>query len=327
AALADVSVATVSYVLNGRSDRRVGEATRQRVLEAAAQLSYAPNHAARSLKQRRTERICLVVGSIGVPIYDKLTEDLHAVADETGYGVLTMVVNSGDRARKAIDSLHQGIADAALIATTPQLFAELSLDTLARSGFPLMVVGNHCEPDGFDVMRAPETAACAQALDHLVAGGKRRIAFIGHRGDFESGARSERLDSYRSAVRRHGLPGDPDLAVDGADGRVSGYRAAERLLKLPQPPDAVFVASDRAAISAIWAARDAGLRVPQDVAVVGAGNIPEGQISNPPLTTVGLNSPDYTPAARLLFERLRSQDSPPGRTLTAPWTFIRRGSA
>ncbi|HZE40645.1 MAG TPA: LacI family DNA-binding transcriptional regulator [Stackebrandtia sp.] len=327
AALAGVSVATVSYVLNGRRDRRVGDATRQRVLDAAASLNYAPNQSARDLRRRRTQRVCLVVGSIGVPTYDKLAEDLHAVADAAEYGVVTMVAGDADRARKAIESLRQGIADGALIATGDRVLAELSLESLAASAFPLVVLGNHVEASGFDVSRFPETAACERALRHLVDSGRRRIAFVGHRGDFDGTYRSERYGAYRSAVARHGLDADESLVVAGADDRVEGYRAVKALLALSAPPDAVFVASDRAAISAIWAARDAGLSVPRDLAVVGSGNLPDGLITNPPLTTVGPSRLDYSPAVRMLFSRIASGQQLPGRTITTDWTFIRRGSA
>lgn len=326
AALAGVSVATVSYVLNGKSERRVGAETRERVLAAAAELNYAPDQSARNLRRQRTERVCLLIGSIGVPTYDKLTKDLHAAADTVNYGVITMVVNSEARAERAIQLLHQRIADGAYIATADRLLGAPALDALGRSGFPLVVTSNNFEPNGFDVIRTPEGPACAEALDHLVATGHRRIAFVGHQHEVEQ-IRGERLAAYRASVERHDLDRDPNLVVTGADDRVSGYRAFTSLFALPHPPDAVFAASDRAAISGIWAARDLGLRVPEDVAIVGTGNLADGLVAKPTLTTVGSVRLDYTKAVDLLFERVLSDKPIPGRELTNRWAFIRRESA
>ncbi|HEY6739986.1 MAG TPA: LacI family DNA-binding transcriptional regulator [Actinopolymorphaceae bacterium] len=334
AALAGVSVATVSYVVNGRDARRVGPETRERVLAAARELGYAPNTSARGLRRRRTERIALVVGAIGVPANDQLARDLHAAADEYGYGVITMVVDSRARADKAFELLRQHIADGAVVAAPESYLDPDALAALTRGGLPLVVLDNrlaeeHADPveaRPFDVVRTPEKSACTDAFDHLIRSGRRRIAYIGHRHDFAPGARSGRYAAYLAAHDRHGLERDRRLAVSGADDRVTGYRAAADLLRLPEPPDAIFASSDRAAISAIWAARDAELSVPRDVAVVGVGNLEEGLVTRPTLSTVGQTLLDYSGVAELLFDRIFAKEPPPGRELTLPWSFIRRES-
>lgn len=327
AALAGVSVATVSYVLNGKSERRVGADTRERVLAAAAELNYAPNQSARSLRRQRTQRVCLVIGSIGVPTYDLLSRDVHAAADEADYGVITMVVDSTARATRAIELLHQRIADGAVIATGEHILGPPALDPLARSGFPLVVRSNTIPPHGFDVVRAPERASCGEAMDHLFATGHRRIAFVGHRNEVEEVRDSERLGAYLDAHEQRGIEPDPRMIVTGADHRVDGYRAVSAMLASPDRPDAVFCASDRAGISGIWAARDLGLRVPEDVAIVGVGNIQDGLVAKPTLTTVGPTQADFTQVAELLFERVLAEDVLPGREITTPWAFFRRESA
>ena len=112
----------------------------------------------------------------------------------------------------------------------------------------------------------------------------------------------------------------------GATTRQYAYQSVLELLRLPEPPSAIFAASDIAAISSIWAIQSAGLRIPQDVAVIGIGNIPEGEITHPPLTTVGLLDPHFTIAADLLFSRLAD---PPleGRVHVLQWQLILRASA
>jgi DNA-binding LacI/PurR family transcriptional regulator len=322
AALARVSVATVSYVLNGK-EGRVGEDTRLRVLAAAEELGYVPSSAARSLRLRRTERVCLVIGSIGVPAYDQLARDLSDVADEAGYGVMTIVVDSPARAAKTVDLLRQHVADGAVIAPSVTYLTEDQLHALA--GLPLVVMSNAVAPRGFDVVRTTEKRACAEALDHLAATGRRRVAFLGQEQDLDRTLASERRDAYLEAAARHGWDTAP--MVPGADDRVAAYHAVERLLTLPNRPDAIFAASDRAAISAILALRDAGLSIPDDVAVVGVGNLAEGRITRPALTTVGPPAMDFHDVARLLFDRVLADDTPAARTVVADWAFIRRGSA
>lgn len=321
AALAGVSVATVSYVLTGRATK-VGAETRQRVLDAARQLDYAPNQSARSLRRRKTERVCLVVGSIGVPAYDQLARELHERADAEGHGVLTIVVDSAQRAAQALELLHQRIADGAVIASSVPFLDAGALGALARSGLPLVVMSNDLRPDGFDVVRAPELPACGEAVEHLFATGRKRVAFVGQQRDLAT--RSERLRAYEGAIDRHGAK---RTVVDGADDRVAAYRAVENLLQQKSKPDAIFAASDRAAISAIWAARDAGLDVPTDLAVVGVGNLEDGLITKPPLSTVGPPHLDFSATTSMLFERLAATEQPPGREVTTPWSFIRRESA
>jgi LacI family transcriptional regulator len=327
AALAGVSVATVSYVMNGRDDRRVSTETRDRVLAAAQQLAYAPNQSARSLRRQRTERVVLVVGSIGVPAYDELAIDLHAAADDAGYGVLTLVVDTPDRAHKAVDLLRQRIADGAVIASSVPHLQEDTLAGLARGGLPLVVMSNQVRPDGFDVVRAPERQACGDALDHLFRSGRRRVAFIGHAHEAAEGASSERRAAYVDALDRHGVPASAQIIVPGADSRVAGYRAVAGLLARPDRPDAIFAASDRAAISAIRAVVDAGLDVPRDVAVIGVGNLEEGVVTRPTLSTVGPAAQDYALVARLLFDRVLRDTPLPGRERVTPWSFIHRDSA
>ncbi|MEU6785548.1 LacI family DNA-binding transcriptional regulator [Nonomuraea angiospora] len=325
AELANVSVATVSYVLSGR-DRPVAAETRQRVLEAARQLGYTPNQAARSLRKRRTQRICLVLSSLGgVPSDERLATDLHEMADARGYSVVTLAVYSEARAKAAVDVLRGGVADGALINLVGDHLTRDLVTGLAGAGLPMVVLSNEDGLEGCDVVRTPETEACAEAVEHLLAQGRRRIAFLAHRHELHREQPAGRLLGYTTALDRHGV--SERIITTGADDRVAAYQTAAELLRSPDRPDAIFAASDRAAISAIWAARDAGLSVPGDVAIVGAGNIDEGLISNPQLSTVGPLRHDYTDVARLLFDRLQAEEQPPAREIVRSWTFLRRGSS
>ncbi|MEU7740763.1 LacI family DNA-binding transcriptional regulator [Nonomuraea sp. NPDC049158] len=325
AELAQVSVATVSYVLSGR-DRPVAAETRQRVLDAARQLGYTPDQAARSLRKRRTQRVCLVQGSLGgVPTDERLARDLHEMADVHGYSVITLAVYSEARARAAADVLRSGIADGALVNLAGEHLTHDLLAEIAAGGLPMVVVRNESVPDGCDVVRTPETEVSAEAVEHLLAEGRTRVAFMAHRHELYRDHPTGRLLGYTTALDRHGV--DRRIIVSGADDRVAAYHSATELLRSSDRPDAIFAASDRAAISVLSAARDIGLSVPGDVAVIGVGNIDEGLISNPQLSTVGPLRHDYTDVVRLLFDRLQADEPLPAREVVRPWTFLRRGSS
>lgn len=324
AELAGVSVATVSYVLSGR-DRPVAAATRQRVLDAATALGYTPDQAARSLRRGRTQRVCLVQGSAGgVPADERLAKDLHEMADSHGYSVITLAVDSPARAQAATDLLRGRLADGALINVSGDHLTYDLLASVAATGLPLVVLRNERVPEGCDVVRTPESEAAAEAVSSLIEQGRHRIAFLAHRFELYRDQPLGRFLGYLEALERHGLSRN---VTPGADDRVSAYHAAAALLQRPDRPDAIFASSDRAAISALWAASAAGLRVPDDVAVIGVGNIDEGLITNPPLSTVGPLRHDFTEVVRLLFDRLKAEEPPPAREVIRTWTFVRRGSS
>lgn len=325
AARAGVSIATVSYVLNGRGDRRVGAATQERVRAAADELGYAPNESARSLRLRRTERVALVANHVGVPTIDQVTRDLHAAADEHGYGVITLIVDSPARAEKGLELLQQRFVDGALLFGPFGEIADDALLRLAATGMPLVAVSNTVPAEGLDVFRAPEYAATVEAITHLIETGRRRIAFIAHRHELGVERPTGRQAGYLDTLAEHRLSPDPTLIRPGAEDRVGAYHTARDLLDLERPPDAIFAASDRAAISTIWAARDAGRSVPTDLAVIGSGNIADGEITMPTLSTVGPPTHDYADLARLLFRRLH-EPTQSGTEIQRPWSFIRRGS-
>ncbi|WP_159623587.1 LacI family DNA-binding transcriptional regulator [Ruania rhizosphaerae] len=332
AAAAEVSVATVSYVMNGRTDRRIPEVTRDRVLAAAEELGYAPDRAARMLRRRSTEQICLVIGSFGVPVLDQLAASLHETGDRHGFGLITMVVNSPPSARRAIERLRERIADGVVIAGGLHHIGADGLQELARAGMPAVVLSNAMPADGFDVYCEPESEAMAEAVGHLWSSDRRRIAYLGHEREvaqYHAGLQvdSDRFAAFATALEGHGGRLDADLVVAGADSRAEGYRAVSALLSAPRPPDAIVAASSRSAVSTIWAARDQGLNAPHDLAVVGAGAIPEALVIRPTLSTIGPpGDSDFTDLATMLFDRITARDAGRWREIRRPWIYHRRGS-
>ena len=325
ARLAGVSQATVSYVVNGRRNgkARISDETRERVTAAMAELGYVPNDTARSLRRQRTDRVCVLVSRLGSPYVDAMVDDIQRAVAGHGFSTVIAVGGAPERERQVLEQLHRRLADGAIVDAPSVDTAALA--RLASANVAIVALSNHLEPDGFDVIRTTEAAACDEAMDHLLARGHRRIAFLRHAAD--PGVPDPRFDSYRRALAAAGLPLDEGLIRSGAASRHEAYGVASELLEREERPTAIFSSSDIGALSAIWAAEAAGLRVPDEVAVLGVGNIPEGAIARPPLTTVGPEAIDFAGVADLLLSRLAGQAPATGRVLVQPWSFIRRASA
>jgi DNA-binding LacI/PurR family transcriptional regulator len=325
ARLAGVSEATVSYVLDGRRGgaSRISRATRQQVLDAVEALGYRPNESARSLSRRRTERVCLVLPDLGVPYYDAIAKELQQAANHYNYSTVIATTGSAEQEKQVVDQLRRRLADGVLFIS-PHTLAENDIAFLVKAGVAVVVYSNHIMARDFDVVRTTEPEARQQAVAYLLAKGHRRIGLM---GDASTPAQNERLTAYRRIFQDCGLAVDPALVQSDVDSREKAYYSAQSLFQLKEPPTALLTTTDITAISALWAARDSGRRVPQDIAIVGIGNIAEGKITQPPLTTIGLTSLNFSDVFDLLFSRLRKETPPAGRLCLHHWQLILRGSA
>jgi DNA-binding LacI/PurR family transcriptional regulator len=327
ALVAGVSTATVSYVLSGRRDRRepVLPETRDRVLQAARELGYERNHAARSLRRRNTEFVAVVFRSPSNPWVERLSSQLHDRATAHGFSMIALPIEREVHARSALRVLRERYVDGAVVTSDCGLATE-DLEALAARGFRLVIFDDDLEPRGFDVLRQHKREACTDALEHLVDRGHRRIAYFGHGGLGDDAEEDVTYRTYREVLDRHGIPLDPSLVSGSADSRTQAYRATQALVRRPDPPTALFSASDRAAIAAISAARDANRDVPRDLAVIGVGNTDEGEILSPSLTSVGIPEFDFRPTVDRLFARIRGDATDDGVTLDARWRLFVRSS-
>jgi DNA-binding LacI/PurR family transcriptional regulator len=325
---AGVSTATVSYVLSGRRGgaKPPPPETRERVMRAVAETGYQLNHAGRSLRRQRTDVVALMYPAPSSPWSDRLAEQLQRAAAERGFAVVALPVTAGTAIGPVLRILQQRYIDGAvLLPDCPLDSAELV--ALANQGRSLVVFDDEFEPDGFDVVRQDRVHACRAAVERLVAAGHRRIAFLAH-ADEQGGVRADsvKLRSYRDGLAAHGIAVDPDLVRPVADFRSEAYAAVRDMLRRSDAPTALLSASDRAAIDGIWAARDLGVAVPDELAVIGIGNIPEGLMISPALTTVGAPVLDFSREVARLFARLDAAAPLPGEELSAPWELIVRAS-
>ena len=279
--LAGVSIATVSRVLNGRDD--VAPETREAVRQIIREHGYTANRSARGLSAGRTGLVGILVPMV-FPAYfagilagasEALTErDLPIALSPTG--------GEHDREVSVIDRLH-GLTDGALIILPEESGEEL--ERLQDNGYRFVVIDPLMPlAERIPSVSAAHTSGADQAMQHLLELGHRRIAHIaGPRGWV---ATEDRRRGYHAALAAAGILPDPALTVETTPEIAHGQDAAGHLLNLPDPPTAIFCFNDNNAIGAIQAARARGLRVPEDLSVVGFDDVEGATIVTPKLTTV-----------------------------------------
>lgn len=321
ARLAGVSVATVSRVISV-SDYPVRRETRQRVLDAAAELHFYPNELARGLFGERTNTIGVLVPDASNPYYPEILRGVERVAFDHRIAVIFCNVDHRiERQRYYLDVLMQRRVDG-LIGVGGDYDYRESSAALDRMGMHLVLIGRYDELD-YPTVEAPNTEGGVRATKHLVDLGHRRIAFI--TGSRTSLASSDRLDGYRSALEAAGVAVDDRLVAHGDYQEGSGHARTTELLRLPDPPTAIIAANDRMALGAMAAVWDLGRRVPDDVSVVGFDNIASSKYVRPSLTTV--ESPGHhagEEAMELMVGILRGDDVP--RRTVMPCELIVRQS-
>ncbi len=292
---AGVSVASVSRVLTGAGV--VAEPTRSRVLEAVEALSYVPHSGARSLSTNRTDVVGVILPDLFGEFFSELIRGMDVACREQGRHLI--VSSSHDDAADAAAAMRsmRGRVDG-LIVLSPHLESgELTRSLPDRLPVLLMSGGDH---QGQQPSIAVDNAAGARtAVEHLLALGRRRIAHVGGPGGNVEAR--QRRDGYCEAMSAAGC--DPILAY-GAFTQASGFSATADLLKSGPAPDAIFAANDAMAIGALLALQDAGLRCPDDVAVVGFDDVPVAALMRPALTTLNI---DIVGMGRRAVERIVAQ--------------------
>ena len=323
--LAHVSTATVSYVLNGTGT--ITEATRQRVLDAVAQLDYQPSYAARSLRGRgRTLGLALqaLPGRLADPALAELLAGFADTAAQCGYHLLLAAPSDGETEAELCMSLaRSGRVDGLLLLDTQTEDARAR--ALCEAGIPHVCAGpapSGCESS---CVAVDGRAAAALAVNHLLAQGHRQIGLIQLPSEL---ADSEpRYLGYADALVAAGLPIDPQLIVEAGRAEEDGYQAMSELLGLPQAPGAVLACSDELAFGAMHALYDAGLEVGADVSLIGFDDLPLAAHAHPPLTT--LRQPRRAIGERLaalVIAAIEDRSRPPERVTLSARLIVRRST-
>ena len=325
-----VSTATVSAVVNGAG--WVSADTRARVQQAVDAMSYRPNRLARGLKLRQGDAVGVIVSDLANPFFTQVARCLSDALRQDGRDAFLCDADHrfdvGDRSfRMLLDRQVEGIV---LIGdTVPE-------DTLRQHRrrlhhVPVVAIERDYQVDGVSCLLVDSEEGGYVATRHLIEQGFRRIAFIGgpHEGAGSTTyGRLGRLAGYHRALREADRPADPALIVEGNFRHAGGCTAMLRLLALDRPPDAVFAANDLTALGALHAAQQTGLRVPDDLAIVGYDDIPFAADAHPGLTTMAMPKRALgTAAAEQLREHLRAGGAyEPVRAVFSA-TLVPRGSS
>ncbi len=318
---AGVSVPTVSRVLNGRSD--VSPQTRERVEAILREYGYRR----RATRNRMPAGLIdLVFNDLDSPWAVEIIRGVEEVAHSTGIGtVVSAIHDRPDSVRQWLQNLRARATDGVIFVTsdvTPPLHAELR-----RLNIPLAIV----DPAGVPVIDVPTIGATnwaggLSATEHLLSLGHRRIGFIA--GPKRLLCSRARLDGYGAGLAAAGLKIDPELIQQGDFYHESGCAGADALLRLSRPPTAIFASSDQMAFGAYEAVRRRGLRVPDDISVVGFDDLPESRWTSPPLTTVRQPLAEMgLLAARTVLRMARGENIETPRVELATELVIRDSSA
>ena len=318
-----VSITTVSKALNNHRD--IGQATRDRVLAKVAELGYQPNAVARSLSTKRTHTLGVLIPDLMHSFFVEIVAGIEQVASSRRYGLFLCSSNEdAKKERLELELLRQRQMDGVVLASAN---AAGNTDLLQRFGRSLVMIDRDDHPDvKCDRVLTDDVMVGRLATEHLIAQRRRAIAHIAGPHIVHAKRRTE---GYRAALRDSGRQALPRHIVQGGFMETDGYRAMTRLLDADPKIDAVFAANDPVAIGAMKAIWAAGRHVPDDLAVVGVGDIAHGDLLRVSLSTVSWSRDEQgRRAAELILDRIESSDDarPPQRVVIPPHLVVRSSS-
>jgi DNA-binding LacI/PurR family transcriptional regulator len=297
---AGVSVKTVSNVINDFPF--VSAATRAKVRQALEELDYRPNLSARLLRGGRTGVVALAVPEISAPYFAELAAQFVQYAKAHGWTLLIdETQGERDSERVVLEGIKSHLVDGLIVSPLALTAKDIGA---RRDRTPLVLLGERLAHAPVDHVSIDNVAGAREATAHLLSLGRRRVAAIGSQPRVTGGTAALRLRGYRAALRAARTRYEPTLVVPATSyHRADGHAAMSALLDLPQPPDAVFCFNDLLAIGALRALNERGLRVPDDVAVIGFDGIEDGEFHTPALSTIRPDKAEIARLALALLER------------------------
>jgi len=321
-----LSPSTVSRALRNHPD--ISEETKKRVMAAATAANYQPNLIAQSLQNRRSNIIGVVVPEIRNTFFSSVISGIEEVAHEAGYAI--MVCQSGENFAREQLNIRALLANrvAGLLVSVSMETADYShLHQVIQQSVPLVLFDRVAEGLGVSTVTVDDFAGAYNAVCHLIARGRTRIAHLG--GTAILSVSKQRRDGYEAALRDKGLAVEPELILPVGYREEDGKRGAAQLLQLAQMVDGIFCINDPVALGAFCHLQDMGYRIPKDIGIVGFSNNPNTTLVRPQLTTV--NQPAFEMGCRsatLLLEQLekKSPDRIPEHIILKTSLIIRESS-
>jgi LacI family transcriptional regulator len=318
------SRSTVSRVINGEPG--VSKKARQEITKVIKALNFHPNQAARALATGKINTIGLLIPEtvkfiFTDPYFQLLAQGISKACEDNDYALLLWLAEPEIERSSIKKYLNHGIVDGFIAASIN--FDEPMIDTLLESNLPFVIIGRHAYEFDMNFVDLDNLAGAEFATQHLIDRGYKRIAHITGPQDMFVG--EERLTGYFNVLHANGLVIDDDLIMEGDFSQESGYACTKQLLD--HQPDAIFAASDVMAIGAMQAILDAGMRIPEDVAVIGFDDLPLAAKQNPPLTTI--HQPIHQMGYIAVQTLLKAVDNPDGevfQTIIRPNLVVRQST-
>jgi DNA-binding LacI/PurR family transcriptional regulator len=321
ARLANVSIATVSRTINRVST--VNPKMAKRVWEAIEKLDYFPNTQARALVSGRSRLLGLIVSEITNPFFPELIQGFEDIAVEHGYEILISSTNNDPRRmslciRRMLERRAEGVAVMTFGVEKPLL------EQLAERKVPLVFVDVGPERPGISLLRVDYRHGIQQGVEHLTALGHRDIAFIS--GPRRLHSAQSRLVAFTKSLEESALKVDPAWIVEGSHTMEGGIESMEQLLKSKHMPTAVMCSNDMTAIGVLHKLYRAGLKVPDDLSVIGFDDIHIAQVTIPPLTTIQMSCFELARAAVTALRAHVEEGGEPKRNYKIPTQLVVRES-
>lgn len=311
ARIAKVSHTTVSRALNDKS--RIRNETKEKILSIAKELGYRPNFIARSLVMRRTRTLGLVITNIANPFYTELAQGIEKTATKLGYSIILCSTQSNISTEKQyIEMLRSKGVDGIIFSSAHM--EDPNIVTLAEEEFPMIMVNRRTYhptvKEKIDYVGVDNILGGFMAVEHLIRLGHKRIGVIG--GSAESSVGLERLDGGKKALDAYGLKQRSDFFLEGNFLKRSGYQRAKQFLKMAEMPTAIFATNDYMALGVYQSILEEGLRIPEDVALIGFNDIEFSSMQGIELTTIGQKKFEMgTIAVEMLVEKIEKGDDRP----------------
>ena len=318
---AGVSLGTVSRVMN--NDAHVAPETRERVSTVMREMGFVANRQARGLKGSRTNVIGVLAPDLGTGY---IGEILHGIDTELGLHQIDLMLFTTHRTAvkeaNYVANMVKGMVDG-LLVVLPRNPADYT-GTLTAQNFPFVLIDHQGTGNPCPAVGATNWQGAYHATEYLIQLGHKRIGFI--TGSMDLGAAIDRLDGYKSALRVHHIPEDQCLIYEGSFFQTDGYAGGSALLNLKDRPTAIFASNDVMAMGAMDAIRSCGLRVPEDVSILGFDDIPQAEMVRPALTTVRQPLEQMgRVATQMLIDKLKNPEKEIGR-IELPTELIVRDS-
>lgn len=322
----NISISTVSRALRGMQE--IHPETRKAVMRLAEELDYQPNQLAKNLAKSRTKTIGVIVPNLSYHYFSAMLNSIEEAALQAGYSVLVCQTNESYlREITNIQNLLRSQVEGFIISLSRDTDNYEHVERLVRKNIPLVLFDRYAESIDVSKVIVDNHAAAFKATEHLIENGCRRIGFLA--GPTQLVLSNQRVAGYRAALAKHGLSVGEQYIFHCDYTQENTIMQTLALMSLPQPPDGVVIISDRMAYSAMYAMKQKGMRIPDDVAIVSFNNEPVSALFSPTLSSISQPIQEMgTETVRLLLRELNATDtSIPKETKVMETQLIIRASS